>query len=288
MNWLQHFLRPRIRSSARRETESGLWTKCSRCEKMLFLRNVKRDLFVCQHCGFYMMWPMQERLKHLFDEGQYRVSQCVQVPRDPLKFRDVRKYVDRLDDARKKTGLRDAVQVSLGKVAGFDTVCASFDFNFIGGSMGTEAGESLVHAAEQAVAHSCPLLIIASSGGARMQEGILSLMQMPRSTVALSLVRDAGLPSVVLMTHPTTGGVLASFASLGDVALAEPGAIIGFTGPRVIQETTKQRLPDHFQTADFQQDHGFLDGVVTRGGLRDVLCNVFSVLCKGKNRRSRH
>ena len=280
MSWLKHFIRPRIRSLSKRETAEGLWKKCSRCEKMIFFKDMERDLFVCEHCHFHMAWPPRSRLQHLFDEGVYTMLVCQKVPRDPLKFRDRKKYSERLQEARKKTGFRDSVILASGKIHGCCAIAACFDFSFIGGSMGTEAGETLVHASKEALERECPLLVITSSGGARMQEGVLSLMQMPRSIVAIKSLKERGLPFVVLMAHPTTGGVVASFASLGDVTLAEPEAIIGFTGPRVIRETSRQNLPENFQTAEFQLAHGFIDQIVPRSQLRSTLSDIFSVLTK--------
>lgn len=280
MGWLKHFIRPRIRSLSKREVPEGLWQKCKNCEKILFSRDLEKDLFVCGYCGFHMMWPVSERLKNLFDDGVYTTLLCQKVPKDPLRFRDMKKYTDRLEAARSKTGSRDAVTVASGKIESYTMIVACFDFGFIGGSMGTEAGESLVYAASQAIEQHSPLLVVTSSGGARMQEGALSLMQMPRSVAAILSLKENRLPFIVLMTHPTTGGVSASFASLGDVTLAEPKAIIGFTGPRVIQETSRQTLPENFQTAEFQLQHGFLDQIVSRKDLRCVLSNIVAVLTK--------
>ena len=280
MSWLKHFIRPRIRSLSKREIPEGLWQKCKNCEKMVFSRDLERDFFVCGHCGFHMMWPVSERLKNLFDDGVYKTLLCQKVPKDPLRFRDLKKYTDRLEAARSKTGARDAVTVASGTMEGRTMIAACFDFAFIGGSMGTEVGESLVYAASQAMAQHSPLLVVTSSGGARMQEGALSLMQMPRSIAALSSLKEKRLPFIVLMTHPTTGGVFASFASLGDVTLAEPKAVIGFTGPRVIQETSRQTLPENFQTSEFQLHHGFVDQIVSRKDLRCVLCNIITILNK--------
>lgn len=235
-------------------------------------------MFVCTHCGHHMMWPVSARLADLFDGGYYQVLSLPSVFLDPLGFRDQKKYIDRLKDARQKTKEVDAVTLAVGKVAMIPVVVACFNFSFIGGSMGMAAGEALIQGARTAMDKKACFLIVSSSGGARMQEGILSLMQMPRSTIAVQMVKEAGLPVVMLMAHPTTGGVAASFAALGDITFAEPGAIIGFTGARVIQETLRQPLPEGFQTAEFQKKHGFVDLITPRSFFREKFSDVLRTL----------
>lgn len=279
VNWLTQLIRPKIRSLSRRqEIPDNLWKKCERCEQMLFSKDLLEQLCVCRHCGFHLQWPVLERLKHLFDGGRYQLAEPPAVATDPLGFRDQKKYVDRLKEARQKTGLSEAILVASGKIQEQPVVGACFAFSFIGGSMGMAVGESLIAAAHLAIAKKACLLIVPASGGARMQEGILSLMQMPRSIIALELVKEAGLPVIALLTNPTTGGVAASFASLADITFAEPGAIIGFTGARVIQETMRQQLPDGFQTAEFQKTHGFIDSIEPRCTFPETIGKLLKLL----------
>jgi acetyl-CoA carboxylase carboxyl transferase subunit beta len=245
---------------------------------MVFQKHLEENLFVCPQCMHHMHWPTQARLGHLFDDGVYQVVPVAAVPADPLGFRDQKKYTDRLKEARQKTNQSDAVTVAAGKVSGFPVVVSCFDFAFIGGSMGMAAGEALIQGAREAIDRRACYLIVSSSGGARMQEGILSLMQMPRSIIAVQMVQESRLPVVMLLVHPTTGGVAASFASLGDVTFAEPGAIIGFTGARVIQETLRQPLPEGFQTAEFQKKHGFVDSITSRDAFRDAFSKLLKTL----------
>lgn len=283
MNWLSNFIRPKIRSlvTSQKEVPDNLWTKCPSCEGMLFQRDLKERLNTCNHCGYHLRWPIAERLAHLFDNGQYEDLKLPRVPVDPLKFKDRKKYIDRLRDAREETGRQDAMIVGVGSVEGRDLVVAAFDFDFMGGSMGAGVGESIVMAAEEAVKRKLPLLIIPSSGGARMQEGALSLMQMPRTIIAVQMVREAGLPYLVLLTDPTTGGVSASFAMVGDVQMAEPGAMIGFAGKRVIQETIREALPEGFQTAEYLVEHGMIDMVVPRDQQRMMIARLVGFFTQG-------
>ncbi|HEY8963096.1 MAG TPA: acetyl-CoA carboxylase, carboxyltransferase subunit beta [Alphaproteobacteria bacterium] len=280
MNWLSNFIRPKIRSlvEAQKEVPDNLWTKCPSCEGMLFQRDLKERLNTCNHCGHHLRWPVAERLEHLFDGGKYQDLKLPRVPVDPLKFKDRKKYIDRLKEARDETGRQDAMVVGVGQVEGRDIVVAAFDFDFMGGSMGTGVGEAIVMAAEEAVKRKMPLLIIPASGGARMQEGALSLMQMPRTIIAVQMVKEAGLPYLVLLTDPTTGGVSASFAMVGDIHMAEPGAMIGFAGKRVIQETIREALPEGFQTAEYLVDHGMVDMVVPRDQQRVVIARLIGFL----------
>ncbi|MEQ9350249.1 MAG: acetyl-CoA carboxylase, carboxyltransferase subunit beta, partial [Alphaproteobacteria bacterium] len=282
MNWLTNFVRPRIQRlvGQKQDMPDNLWQTCPGCGQMLFHRDLGENLHVCHHCGHHLRLDAMQRLAMLFDDGQFSRIEPPKVGADPLRFRDRKRYTDKLKDARDKTGEDDAVIVAHGRLGGHPAVCAVFDFRFLGGSMGMAAGEGLVAAARLAVMQQATLIAIPASGGARMQEGILSLMQMPRTIVAVQQVKERGLPFIVLMTDPTTGGVLASFAMLGDVILAEPGATIGFTGKRVIQETIRQELPDDFQSSEYLLEHGMVDMVVPRKALRDTLARLAGLLTR--------
>ena len=280
MNWLKNFVRPKLKKlvGGGKDIPENLWNKCPECSQMIFYRDMEKNLQVCQHCGFHMRLTAKRRLDMLFDNAEYQTAPSGETMDDPLKFCDRRKYNDRLKDARDKTGGDDALMVAHGTMGGLGVVIAAFDFSFMGGSMGVAVGEGLVTAARLAVAQDAPLIVVPSSGGARMQEGILSLMQMTRTTIAVEEVRDAGLPYVVVLADPTTGGVSASFAMLGDVAIAEPGAVIGFAGARVIEQTIRETLPDGFQRSEYLYEHGMVDMVVHRMDLRDTLGRVLSLL----------
>jgi acetyl-CoA carboxylase carboxyl transferase subunit beta len=281
MNWLSNFIRPRIRSFVEpKEVPDNLWQKCDACEGMLFHRDLKDNLNVCYHCGHHLRITVKERLAFLFDEGHYETIQAPDVPLDPLKFRDQKKYADRLRETQAKTGLKDAITLARGNIAGNPVVIAAFNFRFMGGSMGMGVGEGIVRAAEEAVRTKSAFVVIPSSGGARMQEGMLSLVQMPRSIIAVEMVKDAGLPYIVLLTDPTTGGVSASFAMVGDIHIAEPGSMIGFAGRRVIEETVRETLPANFQTAEYLQEHGMVDMVVPRKELHGTIGRILSLLMK--------
>lgn len=283
MNWLSNLLPPKIRSFVgARDIPDDLWTKCPACDGMLFQRELKDKLNVCYHCGHHLKIGVQERLGLIFDDGKWTEMPLPRVAVDPLRFKDKKRYSDRLKDAQTKTNRADAIVVARGTVGGIPLVVAMFDFDFMGGSMGSAVGEGLVIAAETAVAHSAALLAIPASGGARMQEGAISLMQMPRTIIAVDMVKEARLPYLVLLTDPTTGGVSASFAMVGDIHLAEPGAMIGFAGKRVIEETIREQLPDGFQTAEYLQEHGMVDLVVPRTELKSRLTSILSVLMKRK------
>lgn len=279
MNWLTNFVKPKLTSLVRpKEIPDNLWHKCSKCGQMIFHRDLEKNLRVCQHCGHHMRLSVKERLEMLFDEGDYTRVELPKVIVDPLKFRDRRKYTDRIKEAHAKTKEDDALVVAHGKMGGQSVVIAAFNFAYMGGSMGTAVGEGLVAAAKLAVVQDASLIVIPASGGARMQEGILSLMQMARTTIGVEEVKEAGLPYIVVLTDPTTGGVSASFAMLGDVALAESGAVIGFAGRRVIEQTIREELPDDFQTAEYLYDHGMVDMVVRRHELRAKLINILSLM----------
>ena len=281
MNWLTNFVRPKLRQLVgQKEAPENLWQKCTGCGQMIFHRDVEKNLHVCQHCGHHLRMTAARRLEMLFDEGKFDIIETPNSVSDPLKFRDSKKYTDRLKDARGRTGSYDALLVGVGELGAIPVVVAALDFGFMGGSMGIAVGEGLIAAAILAVERQAPLVVVSSSGGARMQEGALSLMQLARTTIAVDEVRDAGLPYVVILADPTTGGVSASFAMLGDVTIAEPGAIIGFAGARVIEQTIRETLPDGFQKAEYLLDHGMVDMVVRRHDLRETLARVLALLLK--------
>ncbi|MCI5061066.1 MAG: acetyl-CoA carboxylase, carboxyltransferase subunit beta [Alphaproteobacteria bacterium] len=280
MNWLSNFIRPSIRSlvGEKKDVPDNLWQKCSACEGMLFHKELKSNDNVCYHCGHHMAIPVSKRLEILFDEGAYQTTSLPKVPHDPLKFKDRKKYAERLKETRQKTGSDDALIIAKGKIGGQNAVVAAFNFAFMGGSMGTAVGEGIVRAAEEAVKTRSALIVVPSSGGARMQEGMLSLMQMPRTIIAVDSVKEAGLPYIVLLVNPTTGGVSASFAMVGDIHIAEPGAMIGFAGRRVIEETVRETLPDDFQTAEYLLEHGMVDMVVPRAELNAKIGTILDLL----------
>ena len=280
MNWLKNIVRPKLKQlvGGQKEIPDNLWNKCPSCEEMIFHRDLEKNFRVCSHCGYHLRIGSAERLRMLFDNGEFQSIDLPEASADPLKFRDRRKYSDRLKEAQTKTGLKDALTVAYGNMGGLNVVIAALDFSFMGGSMGVGVGEGLVTAARLAVVQNASLIVVPSSGGARMQEGILSLMQMARTTIAVEEVKEAGLPYIVVLTDPTTGGVSASFAMLGDVALAETGAVIGFAGARVIEQTIREKLPDGFQRAEYLLDHGMIDMVVRRQDLRDTLIRVIGLL----------
>ncbi len=282
MNWITNYVRPKIRALVTQKTEvpDNLWTKCPGCGAMLFHRDLEKHLQVCHHCGHHLRLQVDERLKLLFDNGRYTLHPLPNVPVDPLKFRDRKKYADRLKDAQNESGHRDGLRIAEGSIGGKPVVIAAFDFSFMGGSMGIAVGSGIVRAGEIAVKNKAALMVIPASGGARMQEGILSLMQMPRTTIAVQRMRDAKLPYIVLLTDPTTGGVSASFAMLGDIHIAEPGAQIGFAGKRVIEETIRQKLPDRFQTAEYLLEHGMVDMVVARKDQPDAIGKILKILMR--------
>jgi len=283
MSWLTNFVLPKIRAVVtKKDVPDNLWQKCPSCEQMLFRRELEANLFVCRNCGHHLRLDVKTRLGLLFDGGQYTKVELPKTAADPLRFRDSKRYTDRLKEAHAKNGANgdDALAVAHGKIGGIDAVAAVFDFDFMGGSMGVAVGEGLIAAARLAVLQEAPLVVVPASGGARMQEGILSLMQLPRTTLAVQEVKDAGLPYIVLLTDPTTGGVSASFAMLGDVTLAEPGAVVGFAGARVIEETIREKLPEGFQRAEYLLEHGMVDMVVERRDLHDTLARLLDLLCR--------
>lgn len=279
MNWIANYVRPKINSLfSRREVPENLWVKCENCGTMLFHRELSEALNVCPACGHHMAMTPRDRFAALFDGGVFVDLEVPKPKADPLGFKDQKKYPDRLREARKKTGEEEAMLVVEGEVGGLRTVCVGQNFGFMGGSMGMYVGNAIVAGAERALKLKCPLVLFAAAGGARMQEGILSLMQMPRSTVAVQMLKEAGLPYVVVLTHPTTGGVTASYAMLGDVQIAEPNALICFAGPRVIEQTIRETLPEGFQRAEYLLDHGMLDRVVHRRHMRDEIAILIRLL----------
>ncbi|MCV2893801.1 acetyl-CoA carboxylase, carboxyltransferase subunit beta [Lentibacter sp. XHP0401] len=279
MNWITNYVRPRINSIfSRRDTPENLWSKCDACGTMLFHRELANNLNVCTSCGHHMAISPRDRFTALFDGGIFTEVSVPQPIEDPLKFRDQKKYPDRMKAAQKATGEKEAMLVAEGEMGRTPIVAAAQDFSFMGGSMGMYVGNAIIAAAERAVKLKRPLVLFSAAGGARMQEGILSLMQMPRTTVAVQMLKEANLPYIVVLTHPTTGGVTASYAMLGDVQIAEPNALICFAGPRVIQQTIGEQLPEGFQRAEYLLDHGMLDRVTPRTEMREELVKIIRML----------
>ena len=279
MNWITNYVRPKLQALVRKaEVPDNLWDKCPACEKMIFHRDLEANHRVCTHCGHHMRLPAKRRLEMLFDDGAYARIELPRTIQDPLRFRDRKRYTDRLKEARDRTQEQDAIIVAHGTIGGTRVVVAIFNFDFQGGSMGIAVGEGFLAAAKLAVLQQAPLIAIPASGGARMQEGILSLMQLPRTVIAVQELKEAGLPFFVVLADPTTGGVSASFAMLGDIAIAEPGAVIGFAGARVIEETIREKLPPGFQKSEYLLEHGLLDMVVHRHQLRDQLARLLKLL----------
>ncbi len=281
MSWLTGYVRPKVRSLlGRQDVPDDLWVQCDSCKQMVFSKELEKNLRVCPHCGHHMQVTAAFRLGFIFDDGKFTKIDLPKVPADPLGFRDEKRYADRLKDARHKTGMDDALLVGVGRIGGRETVAAAMEFRFMGGSMGAAVGEGIVTAARRAVELRAPFILFTASGGARMQEGIISLMQMPRSTIAVQMLREVGLPYIVVLTNPTTGGVTASFAMLGDIQIAEPGALIGFAGARVIEQTVREKLPEGFQKAEYLLDHGIVDMVVQRGELAATLGRLVRLLLR--------
>ena len=282
MSWLERFTRPKVRALFRKDNiPEDLWEKCPNCEQMIFHRELENNQRVCPQCDYHLRLDARGRLAHLFDGGEYQTIELPEVANDPLRFRDRKRYADRLREAR--VGDRnDAIVVAHGTLGGQRVVVAAFEFAFLGGSMGLAVGEALLSAARLAVLQDSAFIVVPASGGARMQEGVLSLMQMARTTIAVDELKEARLPYIVVLTNPTTGGVTASFAMLGDIAVAEPGAMIGFAGTRVIEETIREQLPEGFQRAEYLLEHGMVDMVVHRHELKDRLAKLISLLRAGQ------
>lgn len=278
MNWILNVVPPKIRSFLKKETPENLWVKCPESGQLVHHRDLETNLFVVPGSDYHMRMGATHRLVSLFDGGHWEDISVPDVLADPLRFKDEKRYADKLKEARAKTGLHDAVKVGFGQMDGRDVTIAVQDFDFIGGSLGMGAGEAVVTGMETAVKRRMPFILFAASGGARMQEGMYSLMQMPRTTVAVRRLKAARLPYLVVLTNPTTGGVTASYAMLGDVHLAEPGALIGFAGPRVIEQTVREKLPEGFQRAEYLQEHGMVDLVVHRKDLKATLSRLCGLL----------
>ena len=281
MNWISNYVRPTINSIfSRREVPDNLWTKCDECGTMLFHRELSDNLHVCSNCEHHMVITPRERFNGLFDGGIFNEVKVPEPVADPLGFRDQKKYPDRMKEARRSTGEAEAMLVAEGEIDRTPIVAAAQDFSFMAGSMGMYVGNAIIAAAERAVELKRPLILFSAAGGARMQEGILSLMQMPRTTVAVEMLKEAGLPYIVVLTHPTTGGVTASYAMLGDVHIAEPNALICFAGPRVIEQTIREKLPEGFQRAEYLLDHGMLDRVTHRSKMKEELVTIVRMLLR--------
>ena len=280
MNWLTNYIKPKLESLVKkRDVPKNLWLKCQ-CGTMIYYKDYEKSLGVCNECGTHMRLPSDTRIKFLLDDGKYEKIKVSSNKIDPLSFKDKKKYKDRLKQAKKETKEDDAVVLAEGKIEGIDVILVVFDFNFMGGSMGISVGNSIVKASEISVKKNIPLIIIPSSGGARMQEGILSLMQMPRTIAAIQKIKENKIPYIVVLSDPTTGGVCASFAMLGDILIAEKGATIGFAGKRVIEQTIKETIPDNFQTADYLLEHGMIDMVVHRKDLKKKIFKILQYLEK--------
>lgn len=284
MNWLTNFVRPKIKALVRTRPEvpDNLWAQCPTCERMIFHRDLDANQRVCAHCEHHFRVGPGFRFKELFDEDSWHRIELPTVPVDPLKFRDRKRYADRLKEAAAKSGTADALEAAHGRINGLPAVVGVMNFDFMAASMGTALGDGLIAAARLAVLQEAALVLVTASGGARMQEGALSLMQMPRTTIAIAEVKEAGLPYLTILTDPTTGGVTASFAMLGDVAIAEPGALIGFAGRRVIEQTIHEQLPEGFQRAESLLEHGFIDMVVHRFELRATVRRVLDLLMRAE------
>ena len=279
MNWISNYVRPKINSLfSRREVPENLWSKCPECGTMLFHRELTEALGVCSNCDHHMPLSARDRMISLFDNGAFATVEVPQPVADPLDFRDQKKYPERMKAAQRATGEKEAMLVAEGEIGRTPIVAAVQDFSFMGGSMSMYVGNAIIAAAERAVKLKRPLILFSAAGGARMQEGILSLMQMPRTTIAVDMLKEAGLPYIVVLTHPTTGGVTASYAMLGDVHISEPNALICFAGPRVIEQTIREKLPEGFQRAEYLLDHGMLDRVTKRTEMREELITITRML----------
>ena len=279
MNWITKLTRPTVKKThIQKDVPDDFWARCPACDSMLFHEEITKADYVCPRCCHHFRLPALRRMEMMFDGGKYTLIQLPKVKEDPLKFADLKKYTDRLKDARKKTHSEDAILVAHGKIGKKNAVVGVLNFDFMGGSMGTAVGEAIIRASQLALMQEAALILVTASGGARMQEGMLSLMQMARTTIAVKKLKKKRLPYIVVLTNPTTGGVTASFAMLGDIALAEPGAVIGFAGARVIEQTIHQKLPSNFQKAEYLLEHGMIDDVIPRKKLRAKLKQVLNLL----------
>ena len=279
MNWLLNYVRPKLSAAkVEKDIPDNLWEKCPQCETMVYGQELAKNLYVCPHCGYHFYLRPRKRLRMLFDNAEYTYLPSPEVKEDPLNFKDIKDYRSKLKSAREKTRFEDAFVAAYGKMGNRNVVIGVMNFNFIGGSMGIAVGEGIVNAAQFAIEHKMPLILVTASGGARMQEGILSLMQMARTTLAVKLLKDNHLPYIVVLTNPTTGGVSASFAMLGDITIAEPDALIAFAGARVIKETIKADLPAGFQRAEYLKKHGMVDMIINRKELKEKLVNLLNLI----------
>jgi len=287
MNWFKKIVPPGLKKIfSKRSSTKELWLKCNNCEAMLFHKDAKENLYVCNECDNHMRISAKERFNQLLDQGSIKYIEDPIVPIDPLKFRDEKKYIDRLKESKKKTKIADSVVIGYGAINKINVTLAVHDFQFMGGSLGMAAGESIIKAIKHSLDNHCPFILCASSGGARMQEGILSLMQMPRTTIMIQALREKRIPYIVLLTNPTTGGVTASYAMLGDIHIAEPNALIGFAGPRVIENTIKENLPDGFQKSEYLLDHGMIDMVSHRKDLKNNITSILEILMNSEIQKS--
>ena len=287
MNWFKKIVPPGLKKIfSKRSSTKELWLKCNSCEAMLFHKDAKENLYVCNECDNHMRISAKERFNQLLDQGSIKYMEDPVVPIDPLKFRDEKKYIDRLKDSKKKTKIADSVVIGYGSINKINVTLAVHDFQFMGGSLGMAAGESIIKAIKHSLDNHCPFILCASSGGARMQEGILSLMQMPRTTIMIQALREKRIPYIVILTNPTTGGVTASYAMLGDIHIAEPNALIGFAGPRVIENTIKENLPDGFQKSEYLLDHGMIDMVSHRKDLKNNITSILDILMNSDIQKS--
>jgi acetyl-CoA carboxylase carboxyl transferase subunit beta len=281
MNWITNYVRPKINSLLqRKEMPENLWVKCPETGEMVFHKDLEANMGVIPNSGYHMRITARERLGYFFDNGEHALIDPPKVATDPLRFRDKSRYADKLKEHRRNTEMEDSVLAARGKCGGIEMVAIVHDMRFIGGSLGMAAGEMIIKAMGVATENKLPVVLFAASGGARMQEGILSLMQLPRTTVAVEMLKEAGCPYIVVLTNPTTGGVSASYAMLGDIHIAEPGAVVGFAGRRVIEQTIREKLPDDFQTAEYLREHGMIDLVVPRKELKETISRLVGMLLK--------
>ena len=281
MSWLSNFVRPKLRALIKKsDSSSNLWIKCNGCGQMVYHKDLQDSVNVCPNCGHHMKMSARQRIEWILDEESIKELTIPKIQVDPLKFKDSKKYIDRIKDAKSKSKSEEAIIIASGQIGGNNAMVVALDFNFMGGSMGAAVGEGFLEAAREAIKLDIPLVIFTSSGGARMQEGIFSLMQLPKTVVAVNELKEKKIPYIVILTDPTTGGVSASFAMLGDITFAEPGALIGFAGPRVIQSTVNETLPEGFQTAEYLLEHGMIDDVIPRKNLKSAIANTISLLRK--------
>ncbi len=281
MSWLTNFVRPKLRALIKKsDSPNNLWIKCNDCGQMVYHKDLTESMNVCPNCDHHMKMTARQRIEWILDEGTIKDLNIPKINIDPLKFRDSKRYLDRIKDAKSKTKSEDAIIMASGQIGGNSAIAVALDFNFMGGSMGSAVGEGFLEATKEAVNLNIPLVIFTSSGGARMQEGIYSLMQLPKTVVGVNKLKENNIPYIVVLTDPTTGGVSASFAMLGDVTFAEPGALIGFAGPRVIQSTVKETLPEGFQTSEYLLEHGMIDDVIPRKNLKSAIANTIFLLQK--------